>query len=178
MFNPEDLAYREPEPKKKKGFPRPNKWAFLVPIFLLFGIAIGVGGIYVYQNYIIEQEEPPEVPLAELNAPPQDVLELIEDVEVDYPEIPKNEIPSVATISDIKSLSDQAFFDGAQEGDRLMIYAAAHMAILYRPSTNEIVRRGPLEIVNEEGETSENASSESAVLSASDSAIPALRIKY
>jgi hypothetical protein len=182
MFNPEDLAYRE-TPKKRFRFrirlPRFSPHSFknpkvYVPTILLFGVMLGAGGLIGYQMYKTAVPPSVESEMPE-DAPPQDVLGLIESVEKKVPDIPKNELPSVATVKDLKSLSDQAFFQGAQVGDRIMIYSVSKRAILFRPSTNEIVRQGPVEIVGENQD--ENASS-SAVLSASDSAQPALRIKY
>jgi hypothetical protein len=53
--------------------------------------------------------------------------------------LPVNEDPTVATISDISKLTGQPFFTQAQNGDKVLIYAQAKKAYLYRPSTNKIV---------------------------------------
>jgi hypothetical protein len=183
MINPEELAYREP-PKRKFQFrlpsfrkpPVPNKKYVLITSLFISGIVLGAGGIFGWQYY--KNLPPPTVAEVPDDKPPQDVLGLIESVEKDVPSIPKNEIPSVATIKDLDSLSDQAFFEGAVEGDRLMIYTVNKRAFLYRPSTGKVVRQGPVEVIGEEDENA--PASASAVLSASDSAkeAPALRIKY
>ncbi len=174
-FNPESLAYVEGPKKKRFRLPLPSKKSIVILSIFVVGIAIGAGGIFGYLHF---KKTP--APVAEQlpdNQPPQAVLGLIETVEKKIPNIPKNEIPSVATIKDLSELSDQEFLEGAKVGDRLMIYSAAKLAILYRPSTNEVIRQGPVEIIGEaSGE--DTASSSSAVLSASDSAVPALRIKY
>jgi len=54
-------------------------------------------------------------------------------------ELPAGENPTVATIKDKEKLTDQPFFSRAENGDRVLIYAQAKKAILYRPSTNKIV---------------------------------------
>ena len=54
------------------------------------------------------------------------------------------ETPSMATVLDVTKLSDQPFFKNAQNGDKLMLFTAAQKAILYRPSTNQIVETMPL----------------------------------
>ena len=52
--------------------------------------------------------------------------------------------PTVATITDLATLSKQVFFKDAQVGDRLLIYSGVGKAILYRPSENKIIAIGPL----------------------------------
>ena len=53
--------------------------------------------------------------------------------------LPEGETPTVGTVADSEKLRNQPFFAKAQKGDRVLIYAKAHKAILYNPSTNKIV---------------------------------------
>jgi hypothetical protein len=55
-----------------------------------------------------------------------------------------NETPTIATISDPSKLKDQAFFAEARAGDKVLIYAQAHKAILWRPSINKVIEVAPL----------------------------------
>jgi hypothetical protein len=61
-------------------------------------------------------------------------------------ELPQEETPTVATISDKEKLKDQSFFDKAENGDILFAYTNAMKAILYRPSTNKIINVAPISI--------------------------------
>jgi hypothetical protein len=61
-----------------------------------------------------------------------------------YMELPKNEEPSIATVSDIKKLKGQLFFSKAENGDKILIYAKAAKAILFRPSTGRVMEFAPL----------------------------------
>lgn len=54
-------------------------------------------------------------------------------------ELPKDETPTIATISDKDKLKDQIFFAQAQNGDILFAYTTSMKAILYRPSSNKII---------------------------------------
>lgn len=59
--------------------------------------------------------------------------------------IPGNEEPSqIANISNIKKLSKNPFFANGQDGDVLLVYKKSNEAVLYRPSTNQIVAIGPV----------------------------------
>lgn len=53
--------------------------------------------------------------------------------------LPSNEQPSVATVNDKSKLEDQPFFANAENGDVTLIYAQSKLAILYRPSTKQLV---------------------------------------
>lgn len=61
--------------------------------------------------------------------------------------LPKNEKPDVATVKDKEALKKQyPFFDQAENGDVVLIYKDAKLAILYRPTTKKLVKVGPVNI--------------------------------
>lgn len=53
--------------------------------------------------------------------------------------VPTNETPTIATIKNVSKLKSQLFFANAQDGDRVIVYSKSGEAVLYRPSTNQIV---------------------------------------
>lgn len=58
--------------------------------------------------------------------------------------LPSGEEPALATITDTKKLTNNAFLAKAKNGDRVLLYAKNQKAILYRPSLNKIVDIGPI----------------------------------
>jgi len=56
------------------------------------------------------------------------------------------ETPTVATVTDVTKLSGQAFFKDALDGDKVLVYAKAKVAILYRPSKHMIINVGPVAV--------------------------------
>lgn len=83
-------------------------------------------------------------------------------------DLPKDETPTIATITDISKLKDQPFFANAKNGDKVLIYTNAKKAILYRPSENRIIEVGAVNINQQP--VAQPSSSPSATPSASPKA--------
>ncbi len=87
--------------------------------------------------------------VATLNANPQIAIqkqtdELIAKIGA-LMDLPKGEAPTVANVTDAAAAKKQsAFFNNAENGDKVLMYVKAGQAILYRPSTNKIVLVAPL----------------------------------
>lgn len=60
--------------------------------------------------------------------------------------LPMDENATIATVTDSERLKDQAFFTNAVKGDKVLIYTNAKKAILYRPSSDQIVEVAPVNI--------------------------------
>ena len=77
------------------------------------------------------------------NGTKEEVKSLIDKVSRLYL-IPKDEEPTVATVSDPQILKDQSFFTLAEKGDKVLIFTRASKAVLYRPSIDKIVEIAPI----------------------------------
>lgn len=58
--------------------------------------------------------------------------------------LPSGEQPTVATVTDASKVRNQAFFAEAATGDKVLIYAQAKKAYLYRPSIDRVIEVAPL----------------------------------
>ncbi len=59
-------------------------------------------------------------------------------------ELPKNEKPAIATVTDPERLKSNPFFAKAQIGDKVIIYAKSGKAILYDPKNHKILDVAPI----------------------------------
>jgi hypothetical protein len=114
------------EGKKKKGISLLG-----VILIILLALALGAGGMYAYLQYR---------PIGSGNE-----FQQIQQYVSTFMLLPA-EVPTFATVSDITKLQDQKFFANAQNGDKVLIYPVARIAILFRPSERKIISVGPINI--------------------------------
>lgn len=58
--------------------------------------------------------------------------------------LPSGEQPTLATVSDASKVRNQSFFASAANGDKILVYAQAKKAFLYRPSIDKLIEVAPL----------------------------------
>lgn len=64
--------------------------------------------------------------------------------------------PTVAKVQSKEKLGNQAFFSQAQNGDYVLVYTEAKLALLYREDINKLVNVGPIAL----GEALQSAAAE------------------
>ena len=131
-------VFPETSPKKRGFAVHPSTLVLL----MLLVIAIGAAGYFYYQSKHSAQI-----------ADAKEIEELTGTIG-QFVELPTNETPTLATVTDREKLSDQTFFMKAENGDKVLIYSQSGKAILYRPSTGKIV---DMTSVNVNQPTQENA---------------------
>lgn len=112
------------------------KWA-IAGIFAALAL---VPSVYFYDQY-----KGAQVQLRAEGRAPASTAQDIESLVGKHMSLPK-ESPSIARVSDKAALSGQAFFKQAQDGDKVLIYKKAKMAILYRPSSDRIINVSTISI--------------------------------
>ena len=68
----------------------------------------------------------------------EEIAQLVETIGA-VMELPSDETPTLATVTDREKLTDQPFIRKSENGDKVLIYTNAGRAILYRPSVGKIV---------------------------------------
>lgn len=116
--------------KKRRGY---SKYIILgVNVLVIVGLTI-FGTVYYRRYQHLKKNPPSATDLAQA-----EIDRYIAEVGKLY-DLPKNEKPQVATVKDKEKLKDQPFFSKAENDDITLIYTTAKLAILYRPSTKQIV---------------------------------------
>lgn len=118
----------------------------IVPwVLLVIVILAGLGFVYRQrmEGKKLEQQ------LMDLKQNPQKATEEESKALIDkvgqLVELP-DEQPTIATVTDLSALKDQAFFARAQVNDKVLIFSTAKKAILYRPSTNKVIEIAPVNL--------------------------------
>lgn len=112
----------------------PSKLGWAIIVVVILAIVI-IPSYYFYNQYQKTQallEKPNTSADTQTKTLVEQVGKLIE--------LPQTEQPTIATVSDVTKLSNQPFFANARNGDKVLIYTLEKEAILYRPSTNKIIK--------------------------------------
>jgi hypothetical protein len=113
-----------------------NKKQFGILFIILISISLILIFIFIVQKFpqfkvgkgiSVTEEEPQKII--------ENVGKLIE--------IP-DEIPTIATVSNLEKLSGQPLFKNAKKGDKLLIFIKSGKVIIYRPSANKIIEATPI----------------------------------
>lgn len=138
--------------------------AFVALAVLVVGL-LGTAGFFAKQYYDL-RANPAQATQAERE-------QLVNKVSKLYA-LPKDEQPIVGEVRDIEKLKDQPFFKNAKNGDKILIYQKAKLAIVYREGENKLINVGPIAIDAAPQESGQDQPEEGSNTSAteSDAAVP------
>ncbi len=124
-------------PTKRSFFGK--KLLFIVLYVLIVAGLAAFGGIYYTKYQDLKTATPEQLQQSQIDETLKEVGKLYA--------LPANEKPDVATVKDKEALKKQyPFFDQAENGDIVLIYKEAKLALLYRPGTKQLVKVGPVNI--------------------------------
>ena len=109
----------------------------LIP-WLLFFAAL------VFAGYLLLQIKSLENQLSQqITQSPQNEVSALVNAVGKVIVLPTDEVPTIATVTDLSKLAGQAFFANAKVGDKVLMYTKAQKAILYDPIANKIIELAP-----------------------------------
>jgi hypothetical protein len=122
-----------------------RRWPLIIAGSAFLVLLLVLGGLYFRAQSKLKQtqkalEQQQNDPAAQLKKDNQELITKVGKLII----LPIDEDPTVATVSDLNKLQGQPFFAKAQLGDKVLIYTKAKKAILYRPSSNQIIELAPL----------------------------------
>lgn len=101
--------------------------------------ALAFGGVYYNKYNDVKNATPDQIQQAQTDGYIAAINKLYA--------LPANEKPDVATVKDKEALKKQyPFFDQAENDDVVLIYKEAKLAILYRPSSKQLIKVGPVNV--------------------------------
>lgn len=118
----------------------------ILALILVALIGLGSAGYFYYQlgktqGYFWSKKGPQASQKAEQEAVGQLVKEVGKLID-----LPANETPTVATVTDVNKIKSEPFFQNAKNGYKVLIYQNAKKVILYDPSGKKIVNVGPFSL--------------------------------
>lgn len=127
------------KPKKKLAIKVPKAKVPTAPrrrssILLVLVIILAAGCVFFYAQYRAAQDKVESAKSGQ-SAQAKDVIRTVGKIAI----VPTDETPTIATVTNVEKIKGQEFFVNAKNGDKVLVYAKQKKAILYRPSTNQIV---------------------------------------
>ncbi len=114
-----------------------NQKKFTRIFFILVAVSIIAALFFFFKFNQLKQN-----PTKEIDRQTKDIIAKVSKLVV----LPKDEIPTIATVTEPEKLKDQPFFANAKKDDKVLIYTNYQKAILYRPSENKIIEIAPINL--------------------------------
>ncbi len=123
VIKPKADLTTDPSSKRKRGVVKKIIFNILIIILL-------AGGFWFYQTYTMSKNVLTD----------KQVLDEVKKIMV----LPTGETPTITTVTNPDEIRYQPFFMNAAVGDQVIIYLTAKRAVLFRPSTKQIVEASNL----------------------------------
>lgn len=114
---------------------------YLVVVTVLAILATSASGYFYFQYTNTQKQLKAKAQTQAAKGTVDETKKLIEEVGK-LINLPKDEEPTIATVTDVDKLKDQPFFKEAKVGDKVLIYPKVQKSILYDPKNKRIVEAG------------------------------------
>lgn len=127
----------------------------LIVILVIFLISAGAATYYFYNEYQKVKKNPDLISQEEIKSVTSAISKFMD--------LPTDEQPTIATVTDKEKLKEQDFFKKSENGDKILIYTNTRKAILFRPSTGRIIEFAPLVLGTDQASAGDQASDKTKV---------------
>ncbi|MBP7766987.1 hypothetical protein KA068_00505 [Candidatus Saccharibacteria bacterium] len=69
-----------------------------------------------------------------------------------------DETPVIGTVNDKDKFKDQPFFNGVENGDKILIFSESKKAVIYRDKDNRVINSGPIAVTSDSNATTKTVS--------------------
>ena len=125
----ENEAEQQSTEKPEKSFSK-----FIIRLVGVIVVVIAIIGLTIF----VVRVKPELLGLSSESSRGGEVEQLLSEIDR-FVELPKDEVPTVATVTDQDKVKEEIFFKNALNGDKILIYTNAKKALLYRPSEKRII---------------------------------------
>lgn len=126
------------------GLQQPNKTKLLIIAAAVVFLALaGTAGFFAWQFFTLKNNP---------NKTNEETVSRLTSQIGSFYMLPSG-TPTVAQVQDKSKLSGQSFFDKAENGDYIVVYTDAKLALLYRESARKLVNVGPISLNDQAGQT-------------------------
>jgi hypothetical protein len=114
-------------------------WKLFLPLFFF---VLLIGGFFLFK-YTTKPPTQEEVAFKKYQEAKKQA-EILGSKVAKQADVPTDETPNVATVTDVSKLQGQEFFKQAKNGDKLLIYEKKKIIALYRPSEDRVIATAPV----------------------------------
>jgi hypothetical protein len=132
---------------------RAKKKILIISCILVFAAVVSTAGYFGWQFFSLKKNP---------NKANQEAVARVTGEVGKIYELPTNEKPTVAQIQDKSKLAGQTFFDKSRNGDYVIIYQNAKLALLYRESNKKLINVGPINLNNQQTQTNSDTTQSSS----------------
>jgi hypothetical protein len=125
----------------------------IIPVTVIIIGLLGVSG-YLYKQLKDLKSNPSASITQEAAKKEADNLKAKVSKHISLP----SETPVIGTVNDKEMFKDQPFFNGVENGDKLLIFSEARKAVIYREKDDKLINVGPIAVSSEK--TTDNKSTD------------------
>lgn len=116
-----------------RGVMRARRPVGRLPTLLVLALLLGGGVYYAFSEHVITAS--PGTQVGGVVSEKEEIIKVVRELIA----LPGREVPAYGVITDPMQLVGQPFFKNARRDDVVLVFTSAKRAVLFRPSTGQII---------------------------------------